>query len=200
MIRELKHYVQYGPRELPYLMVLIQHAEKMSTEAANSFLKILEEPPADVFFILETAQQDAIVKTIHSRCQKIIFDQLPESDLLAVMTEQGCSIESQELALSGGLLNSAQTLQAERDCVRNLLTTIDTIKQRSLIEIADCAETIASSRERSAALLQVVLQYLRNARRIAEAMVVYRYLKILQKNVNLRLTVEVMLMKLRVLS
>ena len=70
-IRELKKYVQYGPSEMKYLLVIVQHVDLMTTEAANSFLKLLEEPPERVFFILETSQVDAVIKTILSRCQRM---------------------------------------------------------------------------------------------------------------------------------
>lgn len=77
-IKMLKDLIKYGPSSGNYLVVRIISAEAMNAESANSFLKTLEEPADKVIFILITAKEDAILKTIISRCQKIIFTNMPE--------------------------------------------------------------------------------------------------------------------------
>jgi len=72
-IRELRQLIRYGPSEGRWLVAIIQEAEAMTQEAANSFLKALEEPPPRILFILITSAEDALPLTIISRCQKIIF-------------------------------------------------------------------------------------------------------------------------------
>ena len=52
---------------------IITQAEKMSVEAANNLLKLLEEPPAQTVFILLTAQPEQLLPTVLSRCQLFIF-------------------------------------------------------------------------------------------------------------------------------
>ena len=76
-IRELKQFTQYGPRELAYLVVVIQNAEKLTAASGNAFLKLLEEPPNGVIFILETFSPDALLPTLVSRCQVITFTAAP---------------------------------------------------------------------------------------------------------------------------
>lgn len=51
--------------------IVMENAQKLTTEAANAFLKILEEPPADTLIIL-SAETDDLPATIVSRCQKVI--------------------------------------------------------------------------------------------------------------------------------
>jgi len=79
-IREIKSIVKFGPNQGKYLVVLIQAADKMTTEAANSFLKILEEPKDHVVFVLMASSPYAILPTIKSRCHKVAF---PDGALLA---------------------------------------------------------------------------------------------------------------------
>ena len=52
---------------------IIEGAELLLEEAANSLLKLLEEPPADTFFVLVCANPDRLLPTIKSRCQLFLF-------------------------------------------------------------------------------------------------------------------------------
>lgn len=64
-------------------IVLIKEADRMNLNAANSLLKVLEEPPADLYFILESSAIEKLPVTVRSRCQKY-FVKEPEP---AVATE-----------------------------------------------------------------------------------------------------------------
>lgn len=66
--------------------VLLENADKLQEGARNSLLKILEEPPAGVYFILLTSQRGAIMPTILSRVRPFAFAQRTpeqEKDILA---------------------------------------------------------------------------------------------------------------------
>ena len=56
------------PNEGGHKVFLIRHADKMNPAAQNALLKVLEEPPRDVFFILTAVQPGIILQTIRSRC------------------------------------------------------------------------------------------------------------------------------------
>ncbi len=73
MIRELKERVNIGPTEAEYLFITIIGADQIEQEAANSLLKILEEPPSKVVFVLIVSNINNLPKTVISRCQCIIF-------------------------------------------------------------------------------------------------------------------------------
>ncbi|MFH1428694.1 MAG: hypothetical protein ABIH39_03015 [Candidatus Margulisiibacteriota bacterium] len=77
-IKSLAERIKHGPYEGKWLFIVIDQAEKMTTEAANSFLKILEEPAERTTFILFTFSENALLSTIVSRCQKIGFDYLAQ--------------------------------------------------------------------------------------------------------------------------
>ena len=72
-VREIKDLVKFGPNRGKHLVVIIHSSDKMTTEAANSLLKILEEPQGGVVFVLVADTPYAILSTIKSRCHKIIF-------------------------------------------------------------------------------------------------------------------------------
>jgi DNA polymerase-3 subunit delta' len=75
-IRDLKHDVALSTVNNEWRVVIIFQAEKLcvpSPEAAHALLKILEEPPNKTMFILVSSKANAILDTIHSRCQSIYF-------------------------------------------------------------------------------------------------------------------------------
>ncbi|NSL52867.1 DNA polymerase III subunit delta' [Calidifontibacillus erzurumensis] len=68
---------------------ILEHADKMTTQAANSLLKFLEEPSGRTVAILLTEQVQQILPTILSRCQILNFKPLPPDLLLEKLIEQG---------------------------------------------------------------------------------------------------------------
>lgn len=72
-VRELQRSVRYGPSQSERLVVVVEGADLLTAEAAGAFLKILEEPPAKVTFILLVERPDRLPSTISSRCQQILF-------------------------------------------------------------------------------------------------------------------------------
>jgi len=70
-IKTLQASTKYGPNQGNKLVVLVYDAEKLTDQAANAFLKTLEEPHDDVIFILITTNPVGLLPTIRSRCQEI---------------------------------------------------------------------------------------------------------------------------------
>lgn len=83
---------------------IVEQAEKMTLTAANGFLKILEEPPNGVTFILITNDPASILPTIHSRCQRYSFFPLTEEQVIQVVAQEESDNERLHVAvkLSGG--------------------------------------------------------------------------------------------------
>lgn len=81
MIRNLKKTVSMTSYENKGRVVVIMDAHRMTTEAANSLLKILEEPLGKLTMILISSQANVLLPTIVSRCQKIRFDPLPWQEI-----------------------------------------------------------------------------------------------------------------------
>ena len=72
-IEEVRKAVGYGPMQLRYKVFIIDEAHQLSSDAKDAFLKTLEEPPANVVFVLATTEPQSIPITIRSRCQQFDF-------------------------------------------------------------------------------------------------------------------------------
>lgn len=68
-IRELKKWLSESPVESEFKLVYIQEADRMNQAASNALLKVLEEPPIGVYFILGTNELASLMLTIRSRSQ-----------------------------------------------------------------------------------------------------------------------------------
>ena len=76
-IRGLQRLANLPPYEGKCKVFIIDDAEYLSTEAANSLLKILEEPPPRVVWILSAAEERRLLPTIISRCQRLELKPVP---------------------------------------------------------------------------------------------------------------------------
>jgi DNA polymerase-3 subunit delta' len=71
-IRELKREMSLAPRRVGGVRVaIVESAEKMTVEAQNSFLRLLEEPPEGAVFILVCLNPAGLLPTVRSRCQLV---------------------------------------------------------------------------------------------------------------------------------
>lgn len=70
-IRELEDFVFIGGHRNGARVVVVEPAEAMNHSAQNALLKILEEPPASVYFILVSSQWRRLLPTIRSRCRSM---------------------------------------------------------------------------------------------------------------------------------
>ena len=87
-IRKLKYEMGFPPVAGKRRVVIIIDADKMTHEAANSFLKTLEEPQAQTSFILNTARSSALLPTIRSRCQSIRFFGIPAQTIVNFLAKE----------------------------------------------------------------------------------------------------------------
>jgi DNA polymerase-3 subunit delta' len=77
------------PFEATHRVFVLERADTMNDEAANSLLKTLEEPPPYVVLMLLTDRPTQVLPTISSRCQPVRFDPLPAAALAEKLTQQG---------------------------------------------------------------------------------------------------------------
>lgn len=72
-IRELMHAINLKPAVASYKVGVIVAADRLNVQAANAFLKTLEEPPPRSILILLTTEPQRILETILSRCLRLSF-------------------------------------------------------------------------------------------------------------------------------
>ncbi len=80
-IRELGRKFYLSSTDYAYKVCIVDTTEDLNISASNSLLKMLEEPPKNTLFILVSNNEQSILPTILSRCQKIGFQKLSEDDL-----------------------------------------------------------------------------------------------------------------------
>ncbi len=72
-IRDIQESMRFSPLSGKYRVVIMDQADTMTEEAANAFLKTLEEPPQGNLLILNAIEPDNLLPTIVSRCQRVSF-------------------------------------------------------------------------------------------------------------------------------
>lgn len=100
-VRELTESLRYGPARNRYKVVVIDEIHRLSRQAFDALLKIIEEPPPHLVFIFATTEIDAVPATILSRCQEFHFRRVPAdvvSSLLGDIAGRE-SIDASEAAL-----------------------------------------------------------------------------------------------------
>ncbi len=130
-IRDLRDKIAFAPVQGRFKIYIVDEVHMLTREAFNALLKTLEEPPADVVFVLATTEPHRIPETILSRCQRFDFRRPQVRDiarLLASIIERenarpdaergGPSIEIQDSALAeiarhsqGGFRDAIGTLE-----------------------------------------------------------------------------------------
>jgi DNA polymerase-3 subunit delta' len=128
-IDELINSIYKKPYEAEIKVYIIKDAHLMTPQAANTFLKTLEEPPGDAVMILLTVNSNLLLPTIVSRCQELKFRSVSKETILSFLKD--FDDEKAELAAnySKGILNKAISIAQGKD---------DILKKREeIIEIFD---------------------------------------------------------------
>ena len=126
-IRAVLHDMSYRPRsDKGFRITILENAEKMTQEAQNSFLKLLEEPPKDVVFIIITKNPESLLPTIRSRCQliRINAEILGNRNNYSIIVEKICRIH----------LYSALEVLNEAEAIEKVLTQEGQGKVRTQLE------------------------------------------------------------------
>ena len=152
-VRDLIENAQYAPTRGRYKVYLIDEVHMLSKPAFNALLKILEEPPQHVKFLLATTDPQKLLVTVLSRCIKFNLKRLsPEqivgqmrhildaeqvaSDAEAIETlavaadgslRDGLSLLDQAIAFGGGALHAAE--------VHSMLGTVERAKVQVLLDV-----------------------------------------------------------------
>ncbi len=98
VIREIRASSVITPQELPFRFFIIDMAHTMTTEAQNALLKILEEPPKGVFFILLSQNASALLATVRSRASVLRLETFGAEELSAYLVRN--NENAQRMAMS----------------------------------------------------------------------------------------------------
>jgi DNA polymerase-3 subunit delta' len=208
-LRELQRNAYLAPVLGIRKVFFFPDAEQLTEAAANSFLKILEEPPAGVVFLFTAVRMDHILPTIRSRCQVYQLFPVPPEEITTWLKQKGfAESEALELGLKcqgcpGAALNWNAKNQVQSETA---ITIHDILRQDLLALFKIAAEIEKKERPEVLALFQVWQAELRqnmvvlaqtaggSTATIADLFFCIEKLttamKMIESNVNLRLVVE----------
>ena len=142
---EIRPKTVLKPNEGRRTIMILTGIDTMRKEAANAFLKLLEEPSGDVMFILTADKTDQLLPTIMSRCQQIRLNPLSHDEVKhGLMTYDGYSEEDAAFLarISGGDYSKCRfldlkTLQSTRKQTVDYLRYAYTQDAHALIKLVD---------------------------------------------------------------
>ena len=115
-IRDLREEANFTPVKAKYRVYIIDEVHMLSIGAFNALLKILEEPPSYVLFILATTEVHKLPATILSRCQRFDFHHIPPESI-AERLQFVASQEKMELTDEGAMMIARYADGALRDAL-----------------------------------------------------------------------------------
>lgn len=86
-MRAVTSQLQYRPLSGGARAIIVDEAHMLSKSAWNSLLKVLEEPPAEVYWLLCTTEPTKVPKTVRTRCASYELKPVPNSDIADLLSE-----------------------------------------------------------------------------------------------------------------
>ena len=120
-IRDLRDETAYTPSACAYKVYIIDEVHMLSIAAFNALLKIMEEPPSHVIFILATTEIHKVPATILSRCQRYDFGRIKPEDIAARVSYVAAQ---EQLELTEGA--AALIARLADGALRDALSILDT--------------------------------------------------------------------------
>lgn len=167
-IREVRRDISMSATEPGWRVIIVSEAHRMGSEAANAFLKTLEEPAARTILLLTSSARERLLPTILSRCQEVRFESLNESEIAAALVErQGADRTSAALLAklsSGSYSRAVEMMSGDLAQLRfDVITFLRAALRRSPIAVHAEVERLTASPDRARleqtlALLQLWLR------------------------------------------
>ena len=172
-VRELQKKLAYLPYEGNTKVAIINNAERMTPDAANSFLKTLEEPPSKTLIILIASNPHQLLPTVVSRCQGIRFYPLPNEAIKKIIchhleTETGES-QPEEIELRSRRSMGQVAYALEEDLLETsqdreeLIRLVSIVSFKRMDQVFLWTKTKAKQTERIQLILDELTRILRDA-------------------------------------
>jgi len=162
-VRALREEAIYTPASVARRIYIIDEVHMLSTAAFNALLKILEEPPEHLIFILATTELHKVPATILPRCQRFSFKRLSSAviaeRLKVIAGKEGLSLTDEAAeklaALADGSMRDGISLLDQCACgnvvdLQRVLDTVGLAGQQELLRLA-----VAAAERKTAAALEI---------------------------------------------
>ncbi|MHB9111036.1 MAG: DNA polymerase III subunit gamma/tau [Thermoleophilia bacterium] len=153
-IRDIRDKVAFATVEGKYKVYILDEAHMLTKEASNAFLKVLEEPPGHVIFVLCTTEAHKVLPTIQSRCQRFEFRR-PDAVMVLEVLKHIAAAEEIEIDEAGleaiarssagafrdaiGALDQLATYCVKKIAISDVLSMLGTVESELLFEAVDIA-------------------------------------------------------------
>ncbi len=198
-------------------LVIIRSAEELSTSAANSLLKTLEEPPQGTHFVLLTAAPGELLDTIRSRTLPVRFGPLPDDALSQILRAHHIDPALHAEAIRGAAGSASATLAAahpeqveeRRAFIQGIM---EAVTAPTLVPLFTFTQRVEKKRDDALEQLQALLVYLveetkraaleglpssEQERHVARVTVVQQTLRAIEGNAGIALAMESMILRMR---
>lgn len=170
-IRDLREKAKYPPSKCRYKVYIIDEVHMISKGASNALLKILEEPPKHLIFILATTEPQRLPATILSRCQRFDFKRITVKDIIKnmqnILDEIGIKVDPRGLSLiarnSDGAMRDALSLldqclsfSGEEMTYDYILSILGVVNNDIIYEITD--SIIEKNADKALELIEHIVQ------------------------------------------
>lgn len=148
-VRQLREEANYTPAVVKYRVYIIDETHMLSPSAFNALLKIMEEPPEHVIFILATTEVHKIPATILSRCQRFDFKRIKpdilKQQLLKISQAEGIDLQDDAAELiarlsEGGMRDALSLLDVCWSSGNQI--TVSVVTEAAGLAMQDCLFTI----------------------------------------------------------
>ncbi len=168
-VRDLQRELGFRSMSAHPKIGILNDAECLTLQAQNALLKTLEEPGGATVLILVAVNAAALAPTILSRCQRVNFDPLPTSEVVAILEAHGRS-RPDAVALAAyaeGSPGRALALDADffTERRREILTRLERARRGGFKAIADFAQELAGEDKDLSPVLAVIASWYRDALR-----------------------------------
>ena len=171
-IRDLREKAKYHPSKSKYKVYIVDEVHMLSKGAFNALLKILEEPPSHVLFILATTEPQKLPATIQSRCQRFDFKRISIKKIIENMKNicKKLNVEVEERGLyliaqnaDGAMRDALSILEQcisftdEKITYENILSILGTVNTDIILNITQ--NIIDKDVNKSLEIINEVVQY-----------------------------------------
>ncbi len=145
-VRKLKSYFTLSAADGGQRVAIIDSVDELNTSAANSLLKLLEEPPAKVTLLLISHQPAQLLPTIRSRCRELRLKPLSPDDLSDALTQAGGEVAPEDrkalAELAGGSVGEAFEMTNQNGLklygvLIRLMSTLPRLDRHMALTLAD---------------------------------------------------------------
>ena len=144
-VRDIVSDTSLAPIQASKKVYILDRVDLLGIQAANAFLKTLEEPPSDVVLILLGRTRESVLPTIVSRCQVVPFRHIPASEAAGILV-QNTGVSASEAAIAiqacgGSITKAMEFLQSSermvfRSHVLDILASLQVADDWDIIKYA----------------------------------------------------------------